>query len=70
MDHWPEMSVLFIRSRDPGGEWGGVGGWGPRKLEKLPFFPCASFGAKIGAIAKTLREINSFIGAPSPLRSM
>jgi len=72
---WPEMPILFIRSREsplgrglPRGR-GSLPG-GPRKLWKLPFFPCASFGTKIGPLATKIREINSILGAPLPLRSM
>jgi len=58
-----------------GGEGGGSAGGegyrgGPRKFEYDPFFPCAHFGAKIGPLAITLREINSSLGDPLPLRSM
>jgi len=62
MNMWPEMPVLFIRSRDRGKR-------GPRKFGKLPLFPCASFGAKNGPLATKLREINSILGTPLPLRS-
>ena len=56
---WPEMPVLFfITSRDPEGRGEGGG------------LPCASFGAKIGPIAITLRDKNSLLGDPLPLRSM
>ena len=59
---WSEMPVLFIRSRYPEG--------GPRKFESGPFSPCAHFGAKVGPLAIKLREINSLLGDPLPLRSM
>jgi len=43
---------------------------GSAKIVKTPLFPCASFGTKIGPLATKIREINSFLGDPLPLRSM
>jgi len=43
---------------------------GHRKFENGPFFPCAYSVAKIGPLAIKLREINSFLGDPLPLRPM
>jgi len=60
---WPEMPVLFITSREPG--------WGlPPKFESGPFFPCASSGVEVGPLAIKLKEKNSVLGDPLPLRSM
>jgi len=70
---WPEMPVLFITSRDQG-EGGvvipGVGRGVSRQNLSGLLFPYAYFGAKIGPLAIKLREINSSLGDPLPLRSM
>jgi len=62
---WPEMPVLFITSRDPGGGEGGS----PAKM-KAGAFSLALLLVPFGPLALKLRKKISVLGDPLSLRSM